>query len=109
MTNEQIIKEFREKIKDILHEHCRKIITEGKDKPLIRRAIKNNTTEELLSFILQVRTDTINEIRKEVEKVIEATADDIQFACDNKLICQTKGHQRALILKTFLNKLDQNK
>jgi hypothetical protein len=86
MTNEQIIKEFRE----------------TKEAKFIKELISKSDYEWLESFILQVRTDTIDEIRKEVES--------------KKKECQLRGKQdyekvesynQALeYIKTFLNNIN---
>ena len=64
MTNIKNIKQknLKEKIIKILHEHTRKIIIEGKNKPLLRRAIKNQTADQLLELFKQEKQKLIKEI-----------------------------------------------
>ena len=62
---------LKEKILEILHEHTRRIIIDGKDKPLIRRAIKNQTADQLLKLIDQVREEQREETKKELVRNIE--------------------------------------
>ena len=98
-TNEQIIKEFREKFGQFN-------FSQGH----LDKSDTYYTSEEVESFIIQVRTDTINEIRKEVERFI------ISEDLEEKLNIDTGGKTTDIIIarnnicnhiKTFLNKIDK--
>ena len=82
-TNEQIIKDINERFfnNDVWLSELRTELSIG-----------DSNFTELRKYILQVRTDTINEIRKEVEKFPTGMFDSTPYKKD---------------LITFLNKLDK--
>lgn len=85
MNNEQIIKEYWNEVDSIR----RDLVENGEDGEIYRFGHKTKRGNELFtvvdwknieSFILQVRTDTIDEIRKEVEsKREEILANDAEM------------------------------
>jgi len=81
MNNEQIIQKFREKL--------------SKNRDTLFNREETMLIIKAESFILQVRTDTINEIRKEVEKFKYLMAHN------------GEGMINLEDIKTFLNKLDK--
>ncbi|MHA1400077.1 MAG: hypothetical protein ACTSQE_06995 [Candidatus Heimdallarchaeaceae archaeon] len=56
---------LQEKIIEILHKHTRRIITEGENKPLVRREIKSQTAKDIIKTCRQ-------EITKEVIEELES-------------------------------------
>ena len=100
-TQEEIIQSFREKFVAPPDRELRAMTLNNE--PLII-----GTAKEVEQFILQVRTDTINEIRKEVEKMTFRNK-GIEVEINN-----AKGDKATLRdcvfwedIKTFLNKLDK--
>ena len=98
-TNEQIIKDINERFfnNDVWLSELRTELSIG-----------DSNFTELRKYILQVRTDTINEIRKEVEKMTFRNK-GIEVEINN-----AKGDKATLRdcvfwedIKTFLNKLDK--
>ena len=117
MNNEQIIKEYWNEVDSIR----RDLVENGEDGEIHRFGHKTKRGNELFivvdwknieSFILQVRTDTINEIRKEVDKTESLMLDECSRATAQNQF--TKGFivgVKSCIeifrdIKTFLNKLD---
>lgn len=67
--------QLKEKIIEILHEHTRKIITEGENKPLIRRAIKNQTADQLKELFKKLLAQERKKLAGKIEKIIEKEAE----------------------------------
>jgi hypothetical protein len=95
MTNDQIIKEFREKFIGECPPYHDGITHESFPAEWTKKMLD---IKELESFILQVRTDTINEIRNWIDE----NNDWVEWGVDDE--------KKVVLLediKTFLDKLDK--
>jgi hypothetical protein len=88
MTQEEIIKEFRERFETKIG--------------------SKHTIEEIESFLLQVRTDTINEIRREVErKKRKYVTQPAKYKGSDANVWREGYNSFLEDIKTFLNKLEK--
>ena len=61
------------KVSDMLHNHCREILIEGKNRPLVRRGIKQLNAGEIIKYI---RHQTIKEIEKDIQQHLDSSETD---------------------------------